>query len=361
VKKFLYKSLALISPFVLLYLITMAGYSISQGDLVRLGYLPKDNAYRKEFKKEIDKPIFYENLASIDTNANLKYNVLTIGDSFSEQYGFGYKNYLAESGCISVIHYNRREKDINPIQVLYGLLNGDLFDKLSVDYIILESDEREFCSRAENLNKNDKIYLKDIIQNDFKNHKIESDKLKTIIPTAALLKFPIFSILYHFKDNAFLSEAYCVNTTKSMFTGKRKNKLLFHATDITGTQKNNDKKAVIVLNHELNNLASLLSQKGINLIVLPSPDKYDIYYEYIQYKENYSKPLFFNYIEKMKKDYLYVDSKEILDSAIIKKKDIYFFDDTHWSPWGSQLIASKLAMIISNNYKAQTHNSVYYK
>lgn len=115
----------------------------------------------------------------------------------------------------------------------------------------------------------------------------------------------------------------------------------------------------INLNNELNNLSMLLSQKGITLIVLPSPDKYGVYYEFIQNKANYPRPLFFDQMDGMEKDYIYINSKKILTNAVNNKRDIYFFDDTHWSPWGSKLIARELATIISSNNKSKTHKTVF--
>ena len=103
----------------------------------------------------------------------------------------------------------------------------------------------------------------------------------------------------------------------------------------------------------------LLSQKGITLIVLPSPDKYGVYYEFIQNKANYPRPLFFDQMDGMEKDYIYINSKKILTNAVNNKRDIYFFDDTHWSPWGSKLIARELATIISSNNKSKTHKTVF--
>jgi hypothetical protein len=86
--------------------------------------------------------------------------------------------------------------------------------------------------------------------------------------------------------------------------------------------------------------------KGVKLIVLPSPDKFDLYYDYIINKDEYPKPLFFEQIKIINKDYIYLNSKEILSEAINNKKDIYFYDDTHWSPWASQIIANEIAEIV---------------
>jgi len=49
----------------------------------------------------------------------------------------------------------------------------------------------------------------------------------------------------------------------------------------------------------------------------------------------------------MPKNYLYLNSKQILKNEMKNKKDIYFYDDTHWSPWSSKAIAIELAKIIN--------------
>ncbi len=112
---------------------------------------------------------------------------------------------------------------------------------------------------------------------------------------------------------------------------------------------NNDVESVFNLNKELNDLSNKLKEKGVKLIVLPSPDKYDFYYDNIVDYKEYPKPLFFDHLDKMPKDYLYVNSKQILRDEMKNKKDIYFYDDTHWSPWASQIIAKELAEIIASN------------
>jgi len=79
---------------------------------------------------------------------------------------------------------------------------------------------------------------------------------------------------------------------------------------------------------------------------LPSPDKYDIYYDYIINKSKYPKPLFLEYLAEMQKNYLYVDSKKILSNSIKQKKDIYYYDDTHWSPFAAKIISDELSKLI---------------
>ena len=98
----------------------------------------------------------------------------------------------------------------------------------------------------------------------------------------------------------------------------------------------------------MNDLSHKLKSKGIQLIVLPCPDKYDIYHDYITNRQ-YPKPMFFEYLNRMSKEYFYVNSKTILTNAIKQQKDIYFYDDTHWSPWASELIANDIFKLVKSD------------
>ncbi|WP_278020214.1 hypothetical protein [Flavobacterium ginsengisoli] len=80
---------------------------------------------------------------------------------------------------------------------------------------------------------------------------------------------------------------------------------------------------------------------------MPAPDKYDLYYDYILDKTNFPKPLFFQYLGFLKKDYIYIDSKRKLLDQLEVKKDMYFYDDTHWSPVASKIIANEIDKVVN--------------
>jgi len=82
------------------------------------------------------------------------------------------------------------------------------------------------------------------------------------------------------------------------------------------------------------------------LIFLPVPDKYDFYYEYIKNKSKYIKPLFFDHRKRLNKKFIYIDSKNILAQYKDVYKDIYFYDDTHWTNIASNIIANDISMKI---------------
>ncbi|MNF12645.1 hypothetical protein D3C80_2142110 [compost metagenome] len=61
--------------------------------------------------------------------------------------------------------------------------------------------------------------------------------------------------------------------------------------------------------------------------------------------------MFFQYLASLKKDYLYINSKKILSAQLENKKDIYFYDDTHWSPIASKIVADKIRNVIVADQK----------
>jgi hypothetical protein len=288
-------------------------------------------------------------VSSLNFDQQKKFTVLSIGDSFSGQKGYGYKNYLAQKPNISVLHLDRFLTN-NPIETAYGILNGDMLDKIKVDYILLQSVERHITKRVKKINRN-RILNADSLKIKIEKHK---NKLKLAIkkdnfPTQRIIKFPLYNFLYLFDDNAVNSDTYQVNTKENLFSDKTNN-LLFLSTDLSNIKVNNNVKSQAKLNAILNDLSKKLSVRGIKLIVLPSPDKFDFYYDNIIDNKKYPRPLFFENFEKLPKTYLYINSKKMLKEQMKHQKDIYFYDDTHWSPWASKIIANELENVIRKKH-----------
>jgi hypothetical protein len=344
-KRFLVKTGFVCLPIFMLLVFTFVSYS-TKGDLLRMGYVYYKGNCRKVFKKELTKPILFDTISN--SKIDKKYTVLTIGDSFSEQKGFGYKNYLIEGSNISVLHFDKFLHK-NPIETVYGILNGNTLNKIKINYIILESVERGFVKRGYNINYKKSIDLDSIYQitKKHKNNVLKKGNDIDNLPSRSV-NFLFRNFLYFLDDNAYLSDVYKVKTTKKLFSIDA-NELLFFSDDLKNIEVNNDLYKISNLNDELNKLYDILKKRGIKLIVLPCPDKYDFYYDYIVEKNRYPKPLFFDYFEKFPKKYIYINSKQILKSEFKDKKDMYFFDDTHWTPFSSMIIANRLKNIINRN------------
>lgn len=352
-KKLLYKTALFVIPFFLLFLLSFKYYRDDKGDLLRLGYIADIYNYdfKDVFKDEISRKIKYTLFSEINLKKENKFTAFTIGDSFSEQGMISYQNYLADNSNIKILHYDRFLHE-NPIETLTGFLNGDVLDSIKVEYIVLQSVERGFVNRGLLFNKNSKIN-NDSLTGLINKHKEKSlkeskEKSKDKFFCRETLRFPLNAIYYNFDDNAYSSKVYQVKTKTDLFSPHNHN-LLFLDDDYEALKINNDLNNVTILNNELNNLAKRLKDRGIKLIVLPSPDKLDFYYDEIVNKAAYPKPLFYDHLRSLKKEYIYIDAKKELLENSKNSIDVYFYDDTHWSPIAAKIMAKKLEKIILPN------------
>jgi len=344
-KRFLYTILFFVSPFITLIGITKLCYIKTGGDLNRLGRISIDQNYRNQFQKDFEQPKNYTEFSSINLEDINKFDILTVGDSFSQQRSHSYQNYLTNDS-ISIVNFDTRAYSLpayNPIDFAHKLANGDIFNKLHIKYLILQSVERNITARGENLDQNTTITTKQL--ESFRKAKSNNNHSSYTENYSDYLKFPTYNLLYNFFDNAIFSPIYQKSINTELFSTN--NKLLFLENDLIALEKNNDLKLVKQLNNEFNTLSKKLKKRNIILIVLPSPDKYDIYYEYINNK-SHPKPLFFDYMRDLKKDYIYINSKKILKKHINNSsKDVYFVDDAHWSPIGAKIIGNSISNSIS--------------
>ena len=346
-KQFIKQTIAFGSPILILAIVTQLFYNRSGGDLNRLGKVSVSHNYRKQFNEQFQHPINYTDLSELDLNQVHTFTAFTIGDSFSKQRGYGYQNYLQAEDSVEIVNFDADSYDINgynPVHFLAQIANGDLFEKLKVKYVILQSVERNLVSRGQQVDTTLSMSVRDLQK--VADSKSEQ-KGRAPFVVADIVRFPLYNLLYLFKDNAFLSEVYRKEINQPLFSTN--NQLLFYQDDLINLSLNNDISMISDLNDRLNYLSRKLQEKGVKLILLPSPDKFSVYYEYIV-DNRYPKPVFFERIGKEDKNYLFVDAKAVLKEAVDKgEKDIYFVDDTHWSPKGSMLIAKKLAEIIREN------------
>jgi hypothetical protein len=85
-------------------------------------------------------------------------------------------------------------------------------------------------------------------------------------------------------------------------------------------------------------LADKLTTKGVKLYFMPCADKYDIYSKFI-INNKYPQNQFFEKLRPLQKRYTLIDTKALLSKELDKGiKDIYYFDDAHWSWKASETI-----------------------
>jgi len=343
IKKFILKTVCFVLPAILLFVVSSIGMIRTESpDVLRMGMIP--NIY-KHYRDQFDLSD-KENFERLSKTKKRDFDFLTMGDSFSEQKGYGYNHFLAEK--YNTIHIDEFISN-NQIQTLINLINGDFFDHYKIKYIILQNVERHFIDNSKGINFETRILQKQIDSLVLNHHeKSEDDKLDSEFFSRSTLQFPLYYMPKFFICKDYLSNDLIYNynlNSKKLFSNKS-DKLLFYKYDILSLVESNNVSNVISLNNTLNKISKKLQEKNIILIILPSPDKYDMYYDYITNKTDLEKPLFFEHLRPLKKNYLYIDSKEILKSHMNNEPDIYFYDDTHWSPVASRIIVKEIDKII---------------
>lgn len=355
-KKFIKKTSFFVVPFIILYFINIQFYKKGEGDLVRLGFIYHNPSPFTQTLKQFEAlPLKYSLISEIDLDKETPFDILTIGDSFSEQGEYGYQNPLAYKG-LSVGHIDRFLSNESPVQNLVSLINSDFFDYVKPKYVVLQTVQRSSINRSLELSFSEKKDI-DSIKRQIKEHNENPNdisihqKERLDFFSDATVKIPLMNIQYLFLKRPFKSNIYRFKSNNTNLFTHHPDNLLFFKDDLRTLPNKNDINQVKKLNDNLNKISSLLSKKNIRLMVLISPDKYDLYYPYIKNKTTGKEPLFFEHLEKLKKDYIYIPSYSALSEALKKDTDIYFYDDTHWTYKGSKVVAEEIHKVIKKEDK----------
>ena len=301
----------------------------SVGDLARLSYRP-EFVNKKTLTYTLPKSHIYK-----QTFKNQTLDLVTVGDSFSYGGGFGknpfYQDYLASNYNINVL--NLGTKDIAAyIEAIVSLHNTGWLKEHKPKYLLLETVVRlaygRLARKIDWQRKDNIIFrqkMKNIYQQDI-----------SVISTANY-KMAYNYIEHHLFHSKYNNGIYKFQLSKSLFTHPR-DKILIYYSDISNLNLYN-KQSIRIINKNLNKLAKLLQKDNVKLIFMPVVDKYDLYRPYIS-NNSYPKNNFFPLMRKVKKNYIFIDTKKILRPYIDKGiKDIWYIDDTHWSYKASAIIA----------------------
>ena len=237
-KKFIIKTGFFVAPFLIFYFINTIFYKKNEGDLARLGYIYNNPSPSSDITAQY-KPLEekYIRISEADLNQNIKVDILTIGDSFSEQGIMGYQNILANKG-VSVGHVDRFLSEENPIQVLIELINSDFFDRIKTECIVLQVVERSVVQRTSKLSfaqsKNIDSIKKQIQEHKEKlkttNSEVSSQKLEFFSDTT--VKIPLFNFQYLFLNRPLHSDVYRFKSNTNLLFSNNPEDLLFYKDDI---------------------------------------------------------------------------------------------------------------------------------
>lgn len=317
------------------------------GDLARMGYFSALSHDRYDEVNLSNKHIEREEYNGEEID------LLTIGDSFSNGGGKGlnsyYQDYLASKKDISILNLlNYQEKTRSYIETVYLLANSGFLEKTKVKYILIESVVRKSVQRFSREVNSD---INDTYDNISKFYAFNTNKKERVsLPDVSFInnanfKFLSYNILYNFSDNAFISKVHRVKLNKDLFSIGKRDLLFYHDSILDFDNNNLDN--LNLMNNNFNDLALFLKEKGIKLIFMPAVNKYDLYSDFIK-NNKYKKDPFFEIYRSLEKEYIFIDTKDILYKQLLNnEKDIYYVDDTHWSYKASDIITDEISKFIN--------------
>lgn len=314
------------------------------GDLARLSYA-NDLADPAHYDYTIDLPRRHIKSSEYDYNESI--DLITVGDSFSNGRAKAknryYQDYIATNSNINVLNiettYNRGN---TPLETVVYMLNSGLLDEIKPKYILVQTAERFVMQRFATGKLNTELNTtKEELKSFFKEHPYSLDLPSNNFINTGNYKALLYKLLYQFRNDAYISRIFKLDLTKKLFSVGDGKKILVIRESITNVNKTN-KESIKTLNDNLNTLAKLLKEKEIKLYFMPSVDKFNLYRNYIS-NEKLPRSSFFELLRAQNKDYVFIDTKEILSTKIEEGEiDMYYVDDSHWTYKSSSEIFSKI-------------------
>ena len=336
-KKFLIKlSYTVLPVFLLLFGLTayLNLYIRPQatGDLGRLAFVIIGEEYGQRIEQYELKDVFFEKVREAEDLRNIHVNVLTIGDSFSQQGHAGYQNYMPQEG-LTVANMRRGLYD-NPIQYAWNLLDAGVVDSTNIDVMVVEVGERDLPLRIENF-RIDKV---EVGEPDSPGDGGEENVWD--ISQWSLLRTRDY-LMYRY---AGCCPVYDVELDRDFFSSNDPRRLYFYCSDVlngTSIEKSVRPKVKEVFSL----LMAKAEERGFALILLVPVDKYDLYQDYIV-NNPYDHPKRIN--EEVLE--LLGDRPEVMLCKFTLQpllengeKDVFLFDDSHWSYKSSHAVGKELS------------------
>lgn len=330
-KRFIIKTLLCSLPILIpLIVFTCFISPYISGDLGKLGYITFDAQYMKEYR------IKHNVINTNYQDAYLYFTdtcILTIGDSFSQTHDLGtnYTGYMSMLTHKNVINLESGWLHHNPFVRFIYLSKLYSLPKI----VVIESVERAFSTRILNVN---------ISQTP--QSIVEMGLIDTTVISQPTSKRNVLENTQNWAKRIIGLKGYenpvkHAMLSKKFFSCKNNESDLFFIEDDISRINTSDSLMQSIVS-KLDSLFEYAASKNIDLYILVAADKYDVYQEYIvdnPYPKN-------DMLEKLFALYSHpnvINSKDTLSKMLEQGcLDVYWCNDTHWSPIGSEAVAKQI-------------------
>ena len=331
-RKFLIKCLFTVLPLWLLWVGLTAYVSIGviprcSGDLGQLALIPFGEAYDQTLSRLERTDTLFTTFQDEDEVRQGKVDVLTVGDSFSQFSNTGYQNYLAIKG-VDIANFARYYM-FNPVQKVADLLRFGYVDSTNVKLIMLEVGERRLTEHF------GAVAFDNVSMRQAPKKNVVKDNGKWSLSRTR-------DYLYYRLNVNNINPVLTASLDRCFFSSEQPRKLYFYRDEIEQGVSISEQEA-IKIKKKLEELNVLAKESGVEVMMIVPPDKYDVYQAYIT-DNPYPRKTINEDLEQWIGDCPdIVLLKESIEPLVDKgEKDVYLFNDTHWSFKAQQAAAEQI-------------------
>ena len=313
----------------------------STGDLGRLAFVIIGQEYGQRIERYELKDTLFDKVRETEDLRNIHVNVLTIGDSFSQQEHAGYQNYMVQEGV--TVANTRRDLYDSPIQYAWNLLDAGVVDSTNIDVMIVEVSERDFSLRIENF-RTDKV---EVGEPDMPGEGGEENVWD--MRRWSLLRTRDF-LMYRYAGR---NPVYEVQLNREFFSSNEPRKLYFYCADILNGLTI-DESIRPKIKEVFNLLTAKAQERGFALIMMLPVDKYDLYQDYIV-DNPYGHKRVNEEVRELLGDVPEVMLCKFTLQPLLEngEKDVFLFDNSHWSYKASEAVGKELCRRVKQIIKRQ--------
>ena len=330
-KRFIFKLLLFSIPFIALLLnyLLITITRECRGDLAKLELM------------YIEKGYYDKQTSSYDTNSALDVEigelpdsakVLVFGDSFANRKPCRYQQTIGEKNSDTVINV-RYNLEFSPEDAALTFLQYSSQEKMP-KAIVVESVERYCINRLCGMRTDSPIPFDKMTQG---KKRYGDRKHKNIAEEAAK----------YYRKKLGIGESQVITTplNQNLFSANGYENVLISFYEDTNTVS--DEKIILAIN-KLDTLHRLADSRNVKLIYFIPPNKSTVYHPYLTEKRNFTI-LVDNDSPFDTINYVYSPIDVLRTRVESGYKDVYYLDDTHWTPVTSHIAGQKLRELLFSN------------
>ena len=332
-RKFLIKISYTLLP---LWLVLVAGVTYfslyicprASGDIGRLQLIPFGNEYDTTLAVNYLPEMLFTTVDELGDLKQSRADVITVGTSFSERGRDGYQNYLAKHG-VKVVNCERHMY-FNPITFAYEIMNLGIIDSTNARVLIVECGERGVDEFMYGFDPKSSLQL------------VRADKKKLAKKSPNQWSLARLKDYFVYRSGFTEPPIQDVMLDKDLFSYKGDERhLYFYNDDIKQVAFNSRHEAKIKQTWQ--KLIDKAAEKGMRLLFVVPVDKYDLYQDHIV-DNPYPRKVVNDDIKRVLNDEERIlITKDILQPLVEQgEKDIFLFNDTHWSYKAAQATADEI-------------------